>query len=61
MTENKKRKSFSTLAQDIKKIRKRPLTIEEIERANKILNTPDDSSKKEQPNRKIAKSTELES
>jgi hypothetical protein len=61
MTENKKRKSFSTLAQDIKKIRKRPLTIEEIERANKILNTPDDSSKKEQPNRKIAKPTELES
>jgi hypothetical protein len=40
MKEIKKRKSFSTLAEDIKKIRKRPLTTEEIGRANKIEDVP---------------------
>ncbi len=64
---SKPRKPFSTLAKDLKKIRKRPLTQAEIDRANKVFDriekesTKPSHDKTESPLRKIAKSPEVES
>lgn len=37
MTHPKSKKPFSTLAEDLKKVRNRPLTRDEIDRANRVF------------------------
>lgn len=60
MTQSKK-KLFSTLAQDLKNIRKRPLSDEQIEKANKVLDKQrEDLRKDDLPKRKIARRPEAD-
>lgn len=37
MKDNKKRKPFKTLAADLKAVRRRPLTAEQVEKLNKVF------------------------
>ncbi|MEI8347220.1 MAG: hypothetical protein WCG27_07120 [Pseudomonadota bacterium] len=59
-----KKKSFSTLAENLKSIRKRPLSKEQIEKANKIFEKidkeADQSNEESKPLRKIARQPNTE-
>lgn len=55
----KQRKSFRTLASDLKARRKRKLTSEQIDRLNKIFDEIEKEQSKETPKRKIARQPEV--
>lgn len=55
----KQRKSFRTLASDLKARRQRKLKPEQIERLNKVFDEIEKEQSKENPNRKIARQPEV--
>jgi hypothetical protein len=55
----KQRKSFRTLASDLKARRQRKLTPEQIEKLNKVFDEIEKEQSKENPNRKIASQPEV--
>ncbi len=66
MAHPKPKKPFATLAEDLKKIRKRPLTRDEIDRANRVFDeigrekNPSSRHQPESPGKKIAKHPEAD-
>ena len=57
--EPKQRKSFRTLASELKASRKQKLTPEQIERLNKVFDEIEKEQSKENPKRKIARQPEV--
>jgi len=55
----KQRKSFRTLASDLKARRQRKLTKEQIDRLNKVFDEIEKEQSKETPKRKIARQPEV--
>ena len=55
----KQRKSFRTLASDLKARRQRKLTPEQIDRLNKVFEEIEKEQSKENPKRKIARQPEV--
>ncbi len=55
----KNRKSFKTLAEELKKIRQRPIPPKEIEEFNRIVEHDDAKEKPSNPNRKVGRSPEV--
>ena len=55
----KQRKSFRTLASDLKARRQRKLTPEQIDRLNKVFEEIEEEQSKENPKRKIARQPEV--
>ena len=53
MKESKKRKPFKTLAGDLKAVRRRPLTAEQVEKLNKVFEK-DIQAESQKPTKKIA-------
>jgi len=54
MKDIKKRKPFKTLAADIKTVRQRPLTVEQVETLNKIFEKDAQAEHENQKPKKIA-------
>ena len=56
MKDSKKRKPFKSLADDLKAVRRRPLTVEQVEKLNKVFekDVQAENQKPIEPTQKIA-------